>query len=107
MSSLSIMILLFIGVTCSNTEASAAAKGDPFVYLFSYFKYTEHRHGAVMSIDLTTWTGISDRAQFAGGMRDGAVFKTDRAVLDELIALNEAAGQEKNKITQTSTAHTP
>ena len=50
-----------------------------------YFdQYTAHQMGAVRSVDLKTWTNISDELQFPDGTRHGSVFKVKASVLKRL-----------------------
>jgi len=50
-----------------------------------YFdKYTEHRYGAVVSVDLKDWMDISSEIKMPPGMRHGSIFTVTTRELEEL-----------------------
>ncbi len=50
-----------------------------------YFdQYTEHKMGAVRSLDLKQWTDISDQLDFPEGTRHGTVLRIKASVLNQL-----------------------
>jgi hypothetical protein len=50
-----------------------------------YFdKYTEHKYGAVASMDLINWSDISDKVSLPNGMRHGSIFTISRDELEIL-----------------------
>jgi hypothetical protein len=52
-----------------------------------YFdKYTEHRYGAVQSVDLNSWTDISDQIDMPNGIRHGTVLTITKQELNKLNA---------------------
>lgn len=61
-------------------------------YLYVYFdKYTNHKYGAVRSLDGETWEDISDQITFPEGVRHGTVFKVKQKVLNEVLKAFEGA----------------
>ena len=56
-------------------------KNDWIVY---FDKYTQHSYGAVRSIDLKSWTDISDKISFPKGTRHGTVFAVTKLEFDKL-----------------------
>jgi beta-xylosidase len=65
------------GPTCIKT-------GDKYIVYFD--KYTEGSMGAVESYDLKTWTDISDKISFTGGVRHGTVFRVPAKLAKQLIS---------------------
>jgi len=57
--------------------------GNKWIIYFD--KYRDHKYGAIMSIDLKTWTEISDQIQLPKGIRHGTIFKITSTELDKII----------------------
>ncbi|MEP6673618.1 MAG: family 43 glycosylhydrolase [Ferruginibacter sp.] len=55
---------------------------DQWIVYFD--KYREHQYGAVTSMDLKTWTDISDKISMPKGMRHGTVLKITKDELEKL-----------------------
>jgi hypothetical protein len=54
-------------------------------YWMVYFdKYTEHKMGAVRSVDLNNWEDVSEEVEFPEGTRHGTVFKVSELELEKL-----------------------
>lgn len=64
------------GPTCIKT-------GNKYIVYFD--KYTEGSMGAVESTDLKTWTDISDKISFSGGVRHGTVFYVPSEIAKKII----------------------
>ncbi|MEO7310249.1 MAG: glycoside hydrolase family 43 protein, partial [Chitinophagaceae bacterium] len=50
-----------------------------------YFdKYTQHQYGAIESVDLKSWTNVSDKLSMPAGLRHGTVFTVSVSEFDKL-----------------------
>lgn len=56
--------------------------GSKWVVYFD--KYTEHRYGAIESVDLKTWTDVSDKITLPPGIRHGTIVQVSAAELAPL-----------------------
>lgn len=57
--------------------------GDKWIVYFD--KYRDHKYGAIESIDLKTWTDISDKISVPKGIRHGTIFKVSKVELNKLL----------------------
>lgn len=62
---------------------TAIKKGNEWIVYFD--KYTEHKYGAISSIDLINWKDISDEISFPAGTRHGTVFKISNIEFEVLL----------------------
>jgi hypothetical protein len=53
-------------------------------WILYFDKYTEHKYGAVASMDLINWSDISDKVSLPNGMRHGSIFTISRDELEIL-----------------------
>jgi hypothetical protein len=56
--------------------------GSKWVVYFD--KHTEHRYGAIESVDLKTWTDVSDKITLPPGIRHGTIVQVSAAELAPL-----------------------
>ncbi len=56
-------------------------------YILYFDMYRNHKMGAVQSIDLKTWTDVSEKISFPNGVRHGTIFRVPQKVLDNLLKL--------------------
>lgn len=54
-------------------------------WLLYFDKYTEHRYGAIQSVNLKDWTEVSDKISLPQGIRHGTIFSVTRKELQKLM----------------------
>ncbi len=59
-------------------------------YIYVYFdKYTEHKYGAVRSLDGKTWEDVSHLISMPKGIRHGTAFRVKESVLNNLLGIKK------------------
>lgn len=53
-------------------------------WIIYFDKYTQHKYGAIESIDLKTWTDVSDKITMPKGIRHGTAFVVSKAEFEKL-----------------------
>ena len=67
-------------------EGPTALEVGDYVYVY-FYKYTEHKYGAVRSKNMKDWEDVSDKVTFPQGVRHGTAIKVSNEIFKNLILL--------------------